>query len=299
MKTIFTSSRTVDFSELLRKRAAAKHFGRAEDIRKVRRGRQIVIFANDFIGHEIAHFGVFEVEDLTFFMDLMKPLMSDFACQTMLDVGGNIGNHALYFSDYFEKVVSFEPEPKTFKLLQLNAAVANNVEVHNFGLGARSEKLKLAVDVDNPGLTKIASNEHISEAEVSIRALDDLDPAPASVGLIKIDVEGHEEHVIAGALKLIQRDQPIILLEQHVSKFVNGTTPALELLREIGYEFLWREDPKQYDYWLLRRLRDLVEVIRGRELAFLTGQAVPERNHTMLVALPAQTLTKLLDARKM
>ena len=39
---------------------------------------------------------------------------------TVLDIGANIGNHSLFFSNYFYKVLSFEPHPKIFKVLAIN-----------------------------------------------------------------------------------------------------------------------------------------------------------------------------------
>ena len=51
-----------------------------------------------------------------------------------MDIGANIGNHALYFSDYFRWVHCFEPNPRTFKVLALNAELASNITCFNVGI---------------------------------------------------------------------------------------------------------------------------------------------------------------------
>ena len=44
-----------------------------------------------------------------------------------IDVGANIGNHSIFFSKFFKKVYSFEPQESVFKLLENNVNM-NNLE---------------------------------------------------------------------------------------------------------------------------------------------------------------------------
>lgn len=69
------------------------------------------------------------------------------------------------------------------------------------------------------------TKDHPDELVTATR-LDDLD-IPGTVGLIKIDVEGHEREVILGAVRLIQQDEPTILMEDR--------SRARELLKDLGY----------------------------------------------------------------
>ena len=59
------------------------------------------------------------------------------------------------------------------------------------------------------------------------------------IGLIKIDVEGHEEAVLRGAERLLRRHRPIILFEQHPDVIEQGTSPAAEFLRKLGYRHFY------------------------------------------------------------
>jgi len=60
------------------------------------------------------------------------------------------------------------------------------------------------------------------------------------VGVIKIDVEGAEAHVLRGAKEVISRDKPTLFVELHDGH--PGTDPGLRqevygILRELGYDY--------------------------------------------------------------
>ena len=57
----------------------------------------------------------------------------------------------------------------------------------------------------------LVSNEFIT-CRVKTEKLDDL-LMNSNVGFIKIDVEGHEKNVLMGALNLIKRNKPSLLVE--------------------------------------------------------------------------------------
>ncbi len=61
-------------------------------------------------------------------------------------------------------------------------------------------------------------------------------PFRQRVQFIKIDVEGMEEAVLAGAAKLIARDRPLIYFE--VLEIARLAT-ARKLLTDLGYELRW------------------------------------------------------------
>ena len=80
----------------------------------------MAIFSFDHIGHKINLDGVYERNELDFLFEWLATHSPDVFNGTAIDIGANIGNHSLYLSNYFEKVVSFEPHPRTFKLLEIN-----------------------------------------------------------------------------------------------------------------------------------------------------------------------------------
>ena len=62
-----------------------------------------------------------------------------------------------------------------------------------------------------------------------------MDPAE-DITFIKLDVEGHELKALLGSKKIIEKQKPIIMFEQHKNDFINGSTDVIELLRDFGYK---------------------------------------------------------------
>lgn len=134
-----------------------------------------------------------------------------------IDVGGNIGIYTYHMRRLARAVITFEPNP-------LYAA-----RLRSIGLGRRLEEVALsdragAAELrvpmwegrEDPGMASLETGA-VPEAilartvRVPLRRLDDYVLAP--IGFIKIDVEGHEESVLAGALDTIRRDRPTLLIE--------------------------------------------------------------------------------------
>jgi hypothetical protein len=100
----------------------------------------------------------------------------------------------------------------------------------------REGTLALAVNPDNP------ADHRLSGSGLAIRAVT-LDALAAArpdrrISVIKIDVQGAEPQVIAGALATIARDRPAILMElfgEGLAAF--GQTPAgmIDLMADLGY----------------------------------------------------------------
>lgn len=74
---------------------------------------------------------------------------------------------------------------------------------------------------------------------VEIRPLDSF--AIENVDLIKVDVQGMEEHVLWGAKNTLTRYKPVVILEEKAVKTRGGDTSAIERARNViisfGYEF--------------------------------------------------------------
>jgi FkbM family methyltransferase len=143
---------------------------------------------------------------------------------TVVDIGGNIGVRALEFARHAHEglVVSFEPDPDTFRRLEEHATrnPDRRVTVRNIGIGATAQVLPLyRVEPGNSGMNRLlpdgpAASVHPS-VEVRILPLAEaLDGTGATkVDVIKIDVEGYEMGVLEGSLPIIRRDRPVLFIE--------------------------------------------------------------------------------------
>jgi len=143
-----------------------------------------------------------------------------------LDIGANVGIFSLIASQTFGKVYCFEPNHKTFKLLEANIHLneVHNITAYNIGLSDQNSVMKLYHNPLNNGgasLTKFCrelnregDNFSWDETEVSVKTLDlVIGESVKSVDLIKIDVEGHELPALKGALGIIKASRPLIFAE--------------------------------------------------------------------------------------
>jgi FkbM family methyltransferase len=138
--------------------------------------------------------------------------------RTMLDIGANAGFHALCGASTFSQVHAFEPVPATAARLRRNASLseaADRVRVHEVALSDRDGSVAMRVEPGHCGANRIEASGDGSSITVPMATLDDVADRDGirNVDLIKIDVEGHERAVIAGAAALLARDFPRIVVE--------------------------------------------------------------------------------------
>lgn len=84
----------------------------------------LLIYSNDKMGAYIIWEGVAEKKLLDI---IIRNLNFDPKKYSCLDVGANIGNHSVFFSKYFNKVISFEPQKEVFEVLKLNTSKKNEL----------------------------------------------------------------------------------------------------------------------------------------------------------------------------
>lgn len=116
--------------------------------------------------------------------------------KVFVDVGANIGNHTYFFAKICKAkmVYAFEPNPKYFELLYHNTKeFFDRVLIVNCALGWGREQ-----------------NDKILGKTV---IFDKLDNFVEKCDVIKVDVEGMEGDVLAGAEKIIKSRHPTLYLE--------------------------------------------------------------------------------------
>jgi FkbM family methyltransferase len=175
-----------------------------------------------------------------------------------LDVGGNIGNHAVFFGLFCaEHVVTFEPHPKLQPILK------RNLEAN--GLAARSTLVPAAMGAkegtgvmslregyeQNIGASHVDATSSPTQAThpIQIRPLDSvvdelISKLKLPITFLKIDVEGMELEVLAGAMKTLEKHRPQLLVELITPE---TQAKATEILGRFGYREVTRlSDPPSY-----------------------------------------------------
>jgi len=134
-----------------------------------------------------------------YFPEELKP-------KVIFDIGGNIGITSVYLASLFPEaqIYTFEPLKENFEILKKNTSQFNNIEVFNFGLGAKngSFKLYLSDDEENYGgvsfYSEVEGNMSEPYTECEVKNVNDViqEIGVTSVDLIKIDTEGAEYDIL-------------------------------------------------------------------------------------------------------
>lgn len=287
-KTIFSIQQSRSLSDLVAMKIVKRTERLAAQFNRGRR-QKMAIFAHDHIGIYINQFGVYDKADLELLFRFLEPLGDTLRCGVALDIGANIGNHALFFAERFCTVHAFEPNPATSYLLAFNAMQAPNVVVHSYGLGSDNARMQLNEDLDNMGASSIkyASPTNAHAIEIEVRRLDDADLPLDGLCFVKIDVEGFEPQVLRGAARTIAQYQPVLVLEQLEREFAAGEPECIAMLREQGYRFCWPRSLHKTKRGLSRRLDTLRNWFGHPDLIeMLASEQVPRGNYNLLVAVP-------------
>jgi FkbM family methyltransferase len=203
---------------------------------------QLVTFSFDFISQFIAIDGRFENQELCLIEKIFKGKLDN---KISLDIGANIGNHTVALSKFSRMVYAFEPNSLVFDVLKLNVRNLRNVKVFNFGVSITNQRIIAKVPLLNCGGGSVSLDEkniranQFYEASFTLKSLDQYRIlSNKNIGLIKIDVEGHELQALKGMKSLLKKNKPVILFEQNRGIF-KQTSSEVNFMKSIGYKFLY------------------------------------------------------------
>ena len=187
---------------------------------------------HDEIAREILHFGAYEKRNIEIMRALTKGLEGAF-----LDIGANLGNHTVLLAPGFDTVAAFEPNPSTLQRLRVNLALNGLEGCHVFGHGLSDLNATLPFHAEtgsNPGASRFLDESSSGALDLQVRIGDDVveESGFGPISALKIDVEGHEERVIAGLARTIAAHGPFVFLEWDASRNGPGCPDRLE-----GYTF--------------------------------------------------------------
>lgn len=227
-----------------------RRFGKstpAEDIVQLPWGASVKVRLRENVGSDIFHFGIFD----KIVPEAIWRLLD--SGETGVDIGANIGQNSsamAFKSGPAGRVISFEPHPATFPELRQNVdswpkAKSAQVQLNNVALGQQDGEAVLAA----PGYLSGASlrNEGAG-VKVPVRRLDDFLES-TTVGVCKIDVEGHELSVLHGAAETLKRRAIRDLLFED---FNPQPSDVSKLLQENGFHIF-----EMHERWFRPLLMEL------------------------------------------
>ena len=167
----------------------------------------------------------------------------------VLDIGAHTGNMSVAYSLFARKVISFEPNPSTFDVLNQNSKLNRNIIPYNFGCSTEDGKMEfhysdegfnnggLASTLDNGiGVTghKVPIEVYCVNVNNLLKDLhsDDYD----NISFIKIDCEGHDKEILPTLKGIIEKNKPIIQTEIYDGLTDREKIELIEVIDSLGYD---------------------------------------------------------------
>lgn len=148
----------------------------------------------------------------------LQHLISERGVNLILDVGANQGQYALHMRalGYSGRIASFEPGLEAFGLLSKHARRDSHWQVRRLAVGATRglERLNVSRDSVSSSLLKVAPSLVLAAPasviayteDVVLCPLDEaIEPQDSDVAWLKIDTQGSEDKVLAGAVRWLRR----------------------------------------------------------------------------------------------
>jgi FkbM family methyltransferase len=182
-------------------------------------GRDIYVYLADTDASALYFFNTLYGEEIKLIKFLIKNFKDD---DIFYDIGANYGFYTLLAQEFITKgeIHAFEPNPKIFKLLRENSRldIYKNTFLNEIALSDKTGETEF-FDREisrHSGGSSLIKHQHFLKykvIKVKTTTLDDyiLNHKPPTI--MKIDVEGGEPLVLKGALKLLKKYNPMIIME--------------------------------------------------------------------------------------
>jgi len=134
----------------------------------------------------------------------------------MLDIGAGVGDTSVWHDK--GTCFAFEPSPRCYKHLLTNMKLNPSIKVVPIHRAVFSSPVNYTIKQgDHYGLDEVLISEDKSTPQAIV--LDEMFKGVPNIKLIKIDAEGADLEVLKGAINIIKKNKPIVIIEtNHVEK---------------------------------------------------------------------------------
>ena len=231
--------------ELWRRRAYCAAMRRLGHVHYVMpaQGARFLVGEADLIDRSIAHFGMWEGENL----DRLARICHGRSVDCFLDVGANSGFYTvmLVTKGLVPAAVAFEPDPGNYAHLLANLylnGLAGKVRALPYAVGREAGEVTLAeASANNRGESWIVHPDKPPEEAGTVAThqvrqvrLDDEVAASGQTLVIKMDVEGSEFHALAGMRRTLAENQCYLQVELYSDRI--GELKSF--FAGLGYRYL-------------------------------------------------------------
>jgi FkbM family methyltransferase len=156
-----------------------------------------------------------------------------------IDVGAHLGDYTFFMRRHSAGCIAFECNPVLVG--HLRRRFGRSVDIRAVAVSDRQGATVLRIPRSDIGLGRatiepangLGEFSQIDSVTVQMIRLDDVIKQP--VGLIKIDVEGHELAVLRGAERVLTQDKPNLILEIEERHAPGCVAAAFDFLGGLGY----------------------------------------------------------------
>lgn len=183
-------------------------------IRKCRHGNFVVDYDDTVQCYSLDCYGEYLEKEIDFVLPYLNK------SSVVVDIGAGVGYFAVALANKVKKVIAFEPEKRSFKLLKENISVNKTKNIIPFQKAITTFKGMVAI----PELTGRCDFGKISLEEVCPRGpiveMETVDTLNfpvlllnSKIDLIKIDVNGMEIDVLEGSYETLEKYKPYLLIK--------------------------------------------------------------------------------------
>ena len=207
----------------------------ATRVKSCRHGPLVYFHTDLYVGRSLDRYGDYSEGEVYLFQQFLR------SGRTVLEVGANIGAHTIPLAKAVGPagiVLAFEPQRVVFQLLCANAALNGLTNIHTYHAAVGREPGHVFVPTLDPNVPQnqgsLSSHQWGQGDKVPRITIDSL--GLTTCNFIKIDVEGMESDVIAGADQTIRRFRPAMYIENDRA---NQSAALIEQLLALGYRLYW------------------------------------------------------------
>lgn len=157
--------------------------------------------------------------------------------RTFVDVGANVGIWSLPMTQFFNKVISYEPSRQNIECIKEN--VPSQIELREKAVADFQGQADFHQAGKNCGDGKLCREGWKSSYTVPVVKLDDENLQ--DVDMVKIDTQGWELDVLRGMINLIKDQQPWIMIE--INEEIDE---CCKLLESLNYETIYIKSKRNF-----------------------------------------------------
>ena len=167
---------------------------------------------------------------------------------TVIDIGAHTGNMSVAYSLFADKVISFEPNPATYEVLEKNSQLNSNIKAFNYAIS--DEEGPLTFHYSDYGFcnggfaTRTQFGIGVTGHKIPIdvwavnfeKFIIDNNMDIDNISLIKIDAEGHDKDILKTLSNIINKHKPVMITEIYNGLNSTEINDLLTVIHQLGYK---------------------------------------------------------------